>query len=409
MWPVFAVSQMSSVPLAAVAFALTLALPSLARAQGLPSEPISLGDGRLVVSGQASVSVSSNKDDPGWFNYTDYEHNTLRLIRLGMSAALRATDRVFVLGEIRTENWDGVQPYAFYVRVHPWKDRPIDIQAGRIPPNFGAFARRAYETDNPLIGYPLAYQYLTTIRPDALPASVDELLSLRGQGWLVSYSRGSNVAAAGLPMASAFRWDTGVQLRVGDSPLEASVAVTAGTLGDPRVRDDNDGPQVSTRVAARPITGLVIGISGARGPYLSRDLAEVLPAGRTIGEFTQRVAGLDAEYSAGYWLLRAEWLLSAWNMPGIGDVRSSAWLAEARYKVGPGLFVAGRVDRQDFSRLESGGRLVTWDAPVTRVEAGGGYYLQRTVIAKLAYQFNWRDSDEYRRLGIVAAQLQYWF
>src|SRR5256886_9040457 len=52
----------------------------------------------------------------------------------------------------------------------------FDIQAGRVPPTFGAFARRAYVSDNFLIGYPLAYQYLTSLRPDAVPANADELL-----------------------------------------------------------------------------------------------------------------------------------------------------------------------------------------------------------------------------------------
>ena len=37
-----------------------------------------------------------------------------------------------------------------------------------MPPTFGAFARRTYANDNPLIGYPLAYQYMTTMRADAL-------------------------------------------------------------------------------------------------------------------------------------------------------------------------------------------------------------------------------------------------
>jgi len=34
----------------------------------------------------------------------------------------------------------------------------------------GAFARQAYGRDNLVIGTPLAYQYLTSLRPDALPA-----------------------------------------------------------------------------------------------------------------------------------------------------------------------------------------------------------------------------------------------
>ncbi len=46
--------------------------------------------------------------------------------------------------------------------------RPLDIQVGLIPPVFGAFSRRAYGTDNPLIGFPLGYQYVTTLRAGRL-------------------------------------------------------------------------------------------------------------------------------------------------------------------------------------------------------------------------------------------------
>jgi hypothetical protein len=175
------------------------------------------------------------------------------------------------------------------------------------------------------------------------------------------------------------------------------------------VRDDNDGRQVAVRVALRPSAAWVVGFSGARGAYLSSELDPVLPPGRRVGEFTQRAAGADVEYSAGYWLFRAETILSAWNVPAIGDLRALAWTAETRYKVRPGCFVAGRFDRLTFSEVTLAGASRTWDAPVTRVEAGGGYYVRRNVLAKLVYQHNWRDSDLYRSLGMVAGQVGYWF
>ena len=162
------------------------------RAQELPSGPVSLAGGRIVLGTDISVASTPQDDTEGtWFNYTDYEHNALRLFRIGLTADVRLTDRVSVLMEIRSENGDGIKPYALYVRVRPWLDRPIDIQGGRIPPTFGAFARRDYGDGNPLIGYPLAYQYLTAVRPDALPASTDDVLRMRGRGWRPSYPIGS--------------------------------------------------------------------------------------------------------------------------------------------------------------------------------------------------------------------------
>src|SRR5207245_6807279 len=100
----------------------------------------------------------------------------LRMVRVAVSGMWRPSGRAAVVTELRSENLKRVIPYALYVRVRPLKGRALDVQAGRIPPVFGAFGRRSYGADNPLIGYPLAYQYLTSMRPDAIPATADDLL-----------------------------------------------------------------------------------------------------------------------------------------------------------------------------------------------------------------------------------------
>ena len=124
-----------------------------------------------------------------------------------------------------------------------------------MPPTFGAFTRRVYASENPLIGYPLAYQYLTSLRADALPLNANELLAMRGRGWLSSYSIGNPVPANGLPLASGFRWDTGVQVHAAGELVDATVSVTTGTLSNPLFRDDNSGRQIAARLSARPIAG----------------------------------------------------------------------------------------------------------------------------------------------------------
>src|SRR5665213_74128 len=197
-------TQMISVPLrAALLAAITLGGACSARAQTLPSEPVSLAGGRITLSGDVSASIAPT--DEGFFNYTDYEHSALRLFRVDLSTKLTITPHVAVLGEIRDENIDTLRAYALYLRIRPWLDHAFDIQAGRIPPTFGAFSRRDYAADNPLIGYPLAYQYLTSLRADALPRNADELLAMRGRGWLASYSIGNTTPENGVPLASAFR------------------------------------------------------------------------------------------------------------------------------------------------------------------------------------------------------------
>ena len=388
-----------------------------AHAQSLPSEPIAFGDGRVTVGGDVSASFGSL--DPGFFNYTDYEHSALRMMRVDVSAALKAGPHFTLLGEVRTENLGSVHPYALYVRIRPWTARDLDIQVGRVPPTFGAFARRTYAADNPLIGYPLAYQYMTTMRADALAANVDELLRKRGLGWLFRYYVGEPAAGAGVPLVSAFRWDTGVQVHATSGILSATASVTAGTVSNPLFRDDNSGRQVAGRVELRPISGLVAGASLARGPFLGRAAARAASGNIADGDdkaFTQTAWGADLEYSRDHYLVRFETVGSDWRLPAVrtpalpDPLGALSTSIEGRYKLRPGLYVAARFDHLGFGEVVGTRETLPWDAPVTRVEIGAGYSLQRNLLLKLSYQHNRRDGGVL--VGVAdmpAAQLVFWF
>lgn len=390
-----------------------LLLASTASAQRLPSRPISFVDGRLTIGGEASASISAT--DEGFFNYTDYEHNGLKRALFGIVASFKADDHFSLLGEVRVTSDNSTAPYAWYVRIRPWTERAFDIQVGRIPPAFGTFSRHSYASENPLIGYPLAYQYLTSLRTDAVPLNADDLRRMRGRGWLTQFSVGAPAPDRGLPIIAGLRWDTGVQVRVGSEPIEAAVAVTTGTLSNPRVDDDNGGHQVSGRVGFKPAIGLQIGVSFAQGEYLSKRLLGVLPMDARDATYDQRAAGLDFEYSRGYWLVRGEIIHNQWELPALGAPQITDPLAvlsteiEGRYKILPGLYLAARFDRLGFSELAGSAGLFSWDANVKRVEAGGGYYIARNLIVKAVYQHNWRDGGRVIEGRLGSAQLLFWF
>jgi hypothetical protein len=397
---------------AAILVLAWLGVSATAGAQVLPSEPMTFGGGRVVIGGEASAAIAP--EDPGFFNYSDYEHSTLREFRIGLSAAIRATDRVSVLGEIRTENFQDVKPFAFYVRVRPWREKRLDIKFGRIPPTFGSFSRYAYGQLNPLIGYPLAYQYLTSLRTDAVPANADELLRMRGRGWLSNYSIGNLAPERGLPLVTAFSWDTGLQVSTGWRFVEVAAALTNGSASNPRIHDDNDGKQFSTRVTVRPAFGLVLGGSYARGQFGERSLVDAFPA-ETGRRFMQQAIGADAEYSRDHWMVRFEGVMSEWSIPAISTpvipraLRAFSPRLEGRYTFLPGMYGAARIDYLGFNRIAGLQRVTEWDAPVTRVEVGGGYYLQRNLVARVAVQVNRRDGGRVRTSTLPAFQLLYWF
>jgi hypothetical protein len=383
---------------AAPAVALLVLLAARARSEE-PAGP------RLVLGGEASFSYSN--EDEGYFNNAAYGHNLLRLARLDLLASLRLADGLEAVADLRSENLDAPRVYALYLRYRPFPERELDLQGGRIPPVFGSFPRRRYAQDNPLVSWPLTWHYLTTLRPDAPPPGPDALLLVRGSGWLVPSPRYG--AGAGVPMASAARWDTGVEARYADGPLELAVALTQGTLSDPRFEDTNDGKQLSGRVAWRPAPGVVLGASAAQGEFLHASVP--LPPGR----YDQRAYGLDAELAWGHVVARAEAIYSQWDVPLTGQppfdgpLAAAGFYLEGRWRFAPGWHVAARFDRLDFGDLRGSGGDEPWEAPARRLEAGFGFTPRRHLLLKAVYQHNARDYGFVRQNDLVAAQAVLWF
>jgi hypothetical protein len=212
-----------------------------------------------------------------------------------------------------------------------------------------------------------------------------------------------------------------VQVRWAAPRVSFAAAVSQGTLSNPRVRDDNSGKQVSARVEARPVLGLVLGASAARGDYLTRGAAAALPEAARQASRAQQAFGLDAEFSRGHWLVRSEGILSRWSVPPIDEplvpsaLRAWAVFVEARRKIRPGLFAAARFDHVGFSRLTASPAYgsttptqTTWEAPVSRLEVGAGFSLRRNVMLKAAVQQNWRQGG-YRSERIAAVQTLFWY
>jgi hypothetical protein len=393
-------------------------IPRLTAAQGWPAETPTLAGGRIALGGELTLTVAP--DDDGGFNTTDYDISALQLVRLGLSATIRPIERLTIVTELRAEGdtsggpWTAL-PSTLYARVRPWRNYPFDIQAGRIPPVFGAAGRRVYAHDNVLIGSPLAWQYLTVLRSDSVPANADELLYARDAAY--GYSVGGGLYERGVALASAYRYDTGVEARLGDDrwPVSVSAALTAGTLSQPGLRDSNGGPQFSTRVAFRPVIGLEAGASFAEARFLADDVDEDLPPEFRDERYTQRTWGADFEYSRAHWLVRAELVSARWRLPALErpwldhPLRSTAFSIEGRYRLLPGLTVATRLDRQTFNDVRGTYVERPWDAPLTRVETGLSYAITRQLIGRFSVQVNDRTRGDVQRAIVPAAQVTWWF
>jgi hypothetical protein len=238
---------------------------------------------------------------------------------------------------------------------------------------------------------------------------------MRGRGWLSNFPIGNPAAAPGLPMVNTSRWDTGVQAHGVNGKFEWTGSITAGSLSDPRFRDNNGGRQLAGRVVARPTPAFAFGASASRGAWLNRAVDASI-AGRESGDQSRQLAfGGDAEFSSGRILVRGEAIRSTWSMPPIATLRlteplvATSMLVEARYKIAPGLYVAGRGDRIDFGWIGGSQGPGTWESRTWRVETGLGYSITRNTQVKAAWQLNDRNGGRVRRDSLVAGQVLYWF
>jgi hypothetical protein len=394
---------------------LTLAVlaPVVAGAQTRDQPPPT---GRPVSVGGEVALTFGPRDGDAFFNYTDYERNALRIARLRLFGEWRVHPSLSAVGELRTEDAQRIEAAGLYVRWQPWAHREFVVQAGRIPPVFGAFPRRAYGRDNLVMGIPLAYQYLTSLRSDALPATIDDLLRMRARGWRPSFPIGSAAVAPGIPLVSGTRWDTGAEVFWRSDWVEAAGAVTLGSPAVPVVRDRTDGQQWSGRVAVHLPDGLTLGASGARATWIDRGVLAMLPAPFRTPR-TQMVTGVDLEFGRGRLLVRAEWLRSRFELPIVAApspaVALTAWsgFVEARYRLHPRWQVAVRTERLTFSRVvgADGAQPISWDAPVERVEGVIGFRVTPRLDLRAGWQHNWRTAGRVHERGIPAVQVLYWF
>jgi hypothetical protein len=388
-----------------VAGAAALLLPSISVAQAEPPPPRLTG---LVWGGEISGAIS-RRDDRAFFNYAYYEHDTLRHVRLRLMAESRLPGRVDLLAEVRSDNETAGVP-ALFVRWQPAARMPLFLEAGRVPLVLGAFSRRAYGTENLLVGMPLAYQYLTSLRPDALPATVDDVLQMRARGWRPSYPIGSTSTAAGLPVIAFSRGDAGVQAQWRAPHWSVAAAVTLGTPADPRWRDNNSGLTVSGRAAINAPSGLTAGVSAARGRWVDEDAEALLDQRQRFGA-SQQVVGADAEFARGHWIVRGEWWRSRFEVPTLATpLTATTGFVEGRYRFRPRWQVAARVDRIAFSRVSgSAAASLPWDAPVWRIEGVADYRVSRRLNVRAGWQHNRRTAGRVRSSGFPTLQAVLWF
>lgn len=334
--------------------------------------------------------------------------------RLRLFTEAQVDDHIQVLGQFVFDDASGVYVDGAYVIFTPWLERDLRLLAGKLPWAIGTWGPRTYSNKNPLVGTPLIYQYHSSLLWYEIPPNADVLLGAAGSGQTgvnyFGYTEGS-----GMPVVDDSYWDVGVTLAGSQRPFEYAVGVVAGAPGwGSTSKDDNSGKSVLGRIGIAPIPALRVGVSASYGPYLHHKLNRLLPPGRTVNDYKQRLVMADLELQVAHLELRAEGVHNTWETATVGDLDVDGGYADLKYSLASGVFLAGRWDTERFGKIaDSSGAEHPWDWDATRIEAGIGYRITRDATAKVVYQRTRLETDDpandYRELSIVGAQLSIGF
>ena len=369
--------------------------------------------GRVRLGGEVSGTIAP--EDLGWFNYSDYEVSTLRLFRVDLAAEARLASFASVLFDVRSDNLAAPRVYALYLRLRPWAGRELDLQAGLVPPVFGAFPRRRYASDNPLPSLPLAYQYLTNLREDAVPSRSEELVAQRGDGWRVRYPVGSTEAGPGLPLVNAERWDAGVQASA------RSRAARRSRWPSPRGRSATRGCATTTTasrsLSASPGRRRPRSWRGSRAPWASswpaRCRRSSRPPRRAPTDRRRRASTSSGPTGTGSCARRPCGAGGACprSTPPASRSRFTPWAPSWRRGTSCGPACTWRPGSSGWGSRRSRARWARGRGTrrSTRVEAGAGFAPWRHVLLKASWQHNWRDGGAVEENDLVAGQVVLWF
>ncbi len=291
-----------------------------------------------------------------------------------------------------------------YVTLHDIAGLDLNLSVGRILTPFGLFAKRQLSPDNPLIGFPLFFQYSVRVsptlgyHPGLVPGDPYGGLSTMYKG---GYLTGAQVYGS-----------------LGSIPVSFDVAVTNApmSLFNSEV-NLTESLSYQGRLGFYPWLFLELGVSANYGPFMDETLGGFLgnplllqdSAGIDPSEHLQQTIGFDLTVDWMYYRLTAEVISNSWNAPfvntfvypyviraGTGNIKlaNTEFLIDLRVDV-PwviGLFVAGRFNLLEFDTIDdplNPGTTIRWDNTVRRYGVGVGYKLTRRVILKAAYE--WMD------------------
>lgn len=356
--------------------------------------------------------VEVNHPEKANTNFFNFGENPFHAVRLRLLATAKVHEHVDAFAELLSDDAKSPRVFGGFVRLSDPKGRDVHLEVGKIPLHLGAYPNRSYASKNNLIGSPLAFQYHTDVRDDQVPTRGEDIVANQTRGYYTNYS-GGTLTGVGYPGTGGAMtilydncWDFGAVVIGTAAPFEFAFGATNGTVGMFQATDDNDGKQVLGRLGFVPAPWMRVGVSGSRGPYLNRVLADELKPGQKVEDFNQVLGAADLELSYDRAVFYSEYVWNRYQQPYIDNLDLASWYFEGKVTVLPGWYVAGRYSRLEFDEIAlSGGGVARWDAPLWRNEFGVGFKPSKQLLAKLVYQETHVETTPRRVDALLATQL----
>jgi hypothetical protein len=165
-------------------------------------------------------------------------------------------------------------------------------------------------------------------------------------------------------------------------------------------------PTFGGRIGYRPNETWNVGVSASRGSYLSRTAIPTVAPGTDAGDHEQTVVAADVAYAHRHLQWWAEVYRSRFEIPAVGEIDTTGYYFEAKYKFAPQLFGAVRWNQQAYSRVTTtDGRRVPWGRDTWRIDFAVIHRLSAHTQLKFQYSPQHEQPAPEKLTHAVAVQL----
>lgn len=276
------------------------------------------------------------------------------------------------------------------LRWRPFDDQRLNFQIGKFPSIFGAWTAQSDFFDDPFLLAPLPYSQIIGINTRNLEAISPAAISARASGAAAAFSS--------LPkdLWTSILWGPGYASGAcvfgATEHLDYALEIKNAALSshpDSWTDVNFNHPTLTARLGYRPDASWSLGLSGSRGSWLEKSAPGV-----DRDDLMQNTLGFDVRWAHHNFIVSGEAVVSEFETPAAGDLRTAAWFLQARWKASPGFWLAARFG-QIFANDATGadGRDVPWQPDVWRAELGAGWRINPNLLVKAGYSFTHADGD----------------